>query len=190
MRRSFLIWFDLEAAGAARRTCWLCASLSWRLRPKIGGCSQDQKSHSWSYVSPVREGHALGTNSSGAQSYELGRTQGRQQTHETAAYLDGGRVWGFAERARPSLSLYGFIGWLYRPPCQRGHGPALDWNQLRGLGYGSQGRICSQPSHEVEIGMLPGRIASGSGRRQHFARMEEALPQRKKESGWLQWNRW
>src|SRR5205823_747314 len=50
------------------------------------------------------------------------RSQGRQQTHETAAYLDGGRVWGFAERARPSLSLYGFTGWLYRPPCQRGHG--------------------------------------------------------------------
>lgn len=36
--------------------------------------------------------------------------------------------------------------------------------------------LCSQPSHVVEIGMLPGRIASGSGRRQHFARMEEALP--------------
>src|SRR5579864_1145932 len=153
------------------------------MAPEVGGGSQNQKSHSGPTVPPIREGHALGTHSFGTQSHELGRTQGRQQTHETAAYLDRGGVWGFAQRTRPSLSLYGSTCWLYRPSYQRGHGPALEWNQLRNLGDGNQGRICSQPSHEVEIGMFPGRIAPGPGRRNHFARMEEALPRDKRRLG-------
>ena len=35
--------------------------------------------------------------------------------------------------------------------------------------------ICSQPSHEAEVRVLPRRIAVGSGRRNHSARMEAAL---------------
>jgi hypothetical protein len=46
-----------------------------------------------------------------------------------------------------------------------------------------RGRICSQPSHEAEVRMLPGRIAAGSGRRNHSAGMEAALPRRRKETG-------
>jgi len=64
-------------------------------------------------------------------------------------------VRGSAQRARPSLSLYGPSGGLYRPSYRRGHGLALDRDQLRKLGYGNQGRICSQPSHQIKIRVLP-----------------------------------
>jgi hypothetical protein len=49
-------------------------------------------------------------------------------------------------------------------------------NRLRKLGDRNQRRVCSQPSHEAEVRMLPRRIAVGSGRRNHFAEMEAALP--------------
>ena len=53
---------------------------------------------------------------------------------------------------------------------------ALDWDQLRELGHRNQGRICSQPSHEVEVRVLPGRIAAGPRCRDYSVRMEAALP--------------
>ena len=130
-----------------------CATMA----PNFGGGSKDQKSHSGPHVPPIREGDALGTDSFGTQSHGLGRTQGRQQTQEIASYLNGGRVWGTPQRARPSLSLYGSSGGLYWPSYQRGLGLALDGDQVRNLVHGNQGRICSQPSDEIEIRILPGR---------------------------------
>ena len=68
------------------------------------------------------------------------------------------------------------LGGVYGPSYQRGDGPALEPDRLRKLGHGSPGRIRSQPSHEAEIGMFPGRIAAGSGRRNHSVGMEASLP--------------
>ncbi len=48
-------------------------------------------------------------------------------------------------------------------------------NQLRKLGHRNQRRVCSRPSHEAEVRVLARRIAVGSGRRNHSARMEAAL---------------
>jgi len=127
------------------------------------------------YSAP-RKGHALGTNSVGTQPHEFGRTEGSQQTNKTATDFDRGGVRGFTQRTRPSLSMHGASRRLYRPSHQRGHGLALDRNQLRDLGHGNQGGICSQPSQQVEIGVFPGRVAAGSGCCNHSSRVEATLP--------------
>ena len=96
------------------------------MAPKIAYGPKDQRPHSESHVPPLREGHALGTDSVGTQPHGLGRTQRGQQALETSSHFDRGRVWGSAQSAGPSLSLYGASGRMHWPSYQRGDGPALD----------------------------------------------------------------
>ena len=89
-----------------------------RLR-KFPLAPKNQKPYSKSRVPPLRESYALGTDSVGAQPHGLGRTQRSQQAPQTPTNFD---VWGTARSVRPSVSLYGPSGSVYRPPYQRGNG--------------------------------------------------------------------
>src|SRR5271165_5114672 len=152
------------------------AVCSSRVAPKIAYGPKDQRPYSESHVPPLREGHAVGTDSVGAQPNGIGRTQRSQQALEASSHFDRRGVWGSARSTGPSLSLYGSFGGVHGPSYQRGNGPTLESDRLRKLGHASQGRVRSQPGHEVEIRVLPGRIAVGSRRRNHSSRMEASLP--------------
>ena len=139
--------------------------------------AQNQRAYSEPYVSFIREGHVVGIGSIGTKPNGISRTQRSEQTHETSAHLDGGRVWGSAHPACPSLSPYGAL----LAGCT-----GLRISEVMGLRWTSinfenlvmeiSEGFCSQPSHEAEVRVLAGRIASGSGRRDHSARMEATVP--------------
>src|SRR5271165_2027421 len=145
------------------------------LAPTIAYGPKDQRPYSESHVPPLREGHAVGTDSVGAQPNGIGRTQRSQQALEASSHFDRRGVWGSARSTGPSLSLYGSFGGVHGPSYQRGNGPTLESDRLRKLGHASQGRVRSQPGHETEIRVLPGRIAAGSRGRNHSFGVEASL---------------
>src|SRR5208282_2884170 len=146
-----------------------------RVAPKIANGPKNQRPHSESHVPPLRESHALGTDSLGTQSHGLGRTQRGQQAPKTSSHFDRGGIWSFARSVRPSLSLYGPSGRVHGPSYQRSDGPALESDRLRKLGHASEGRVRSQPGHEAEIRVFPGRLAAGSRGRHRSSGVEASL---------------
>lgn len=81
---------------------------------------------------------------------------------------------------------YGSFGGMHGPLDQRGDGFALESDRLRNPGHASQGRVRSQPSHEAEIRVFPGRIAAGSRRVNHSVRVEATLPRDARRLGFPQ----
>src|SRR5271170_208585 len=156
------------------------------LAPTIAYGPKDQRPYSESHVPHLREGHALGTDSVGAQPHGLSRTQRSQQASKTSSHFDRRGVWISARSTGPSLSLYGPFGGLHWPSYQRGDGPALESDRLRKLSHGNQRRFCSQPGDEAQVRVLPGPIASRPGRRDHFARMEAIVSGYGRELGFPQ----
>jgi len=57
------------------------------LAPTIAYGPKDQRPYSESHVPPLREGHALGTDSVGAQPHGLSRTQRGQQAFKTSSHF-------------------------------------------------------------------------------------------------------
>jgi hypothetical protein len=150
---------------------------------KLPLAPKDQRPSSGSHVPPLRESYALAIDSLRTQLHGLSRTQRSQQATQASSHFDRGGIWSAAQSARPSLPLYGSFGGVHRPSCQRGDGRALGPDRLRKADHGSQGGICSRPSHETEIGMFPGRTASGSGCRNHSSGVETSLPRNARRLG-------
>src|SRR5260370_23442369 len=75
--------------------------------PKIASGPKNQRPYSESHVPPLRESHALGTDSGRTEPDGLGRTQRGQQAPKTSSHFDRRGVWSFARSVEPSLSLYG-----------------------------------------------------------------------------------
>lgn len=109
-----------------------------------------------------------------------------QQAFKTSSHFDRRGVWSPARSTGPSLSLYGSFGGLHWPSYQRGDGPALESDRLRKPGHGNQRRFCSQPGDEAQVRVLPGPIASGPGRCDHFARMEAIVSGYRRKLGFSQ----
>lgn len=122
---------------------------------EVASGPENERSRSQSHVPLVREGHAVGIDFAGTQPHRLGRTQGSQQTPAAASYVDGEGVWDSSQSTCSSVSLHGAARWLHRTSYQRNHGPAVERNQLRKPSFGNQGRICPQPSNEVENRVFP-----------------------------------